>query len=879
MFGEKHDQQLDHLISEIRAQDIPPAALEDSARRVWQRLEAASATIPASEAAGGCATIRAYLSLLRRRELSPARRLIVEDHLRECPSCRAYAAGAPDPVAAAENWRLPRPAGNASAWSLARYVWAAAAVVLLAVAPWIGVHYLAVPAGSRAQIESIAGRVYLVSSVNESPLKAGEQIGQGEMVRTASDSHAILRLLDGSRVEMNQRTELSVAAGFFRNTTIHLDEGDIIVQARHRNTGRLYVRTPDCTVSDTGTIFSIESGTKGSRVGVVEGTVSVGHDGKKSVLHAGQSVSTAQSMNTVPVSGQIAWSENRQQYLALLDEFSRLGHRFEQIPSPQPRYQSQILPLVPENSVLYLSVPNLGNMFAQGDRIFRNELQRSPVLRDWWTRVTTPQQDASLEQAIGKIETASEYLGDEMVLVSGLDGKDGPVLLAPIKNPGLADFLQQQVSSLGGGDSQPPVRIVDEKSLASVSPARKELIALVRPDLLVVGTLEAVLHMNTALAHGPSGFVNTDFGKQVQSVYNQGAQVLFAADLQHIMAHAQQTEQAKSGSGAEATGNSVLDTLGFGDMKYLIATHGDASSQTENRAMLGFERERGGLASWLGAPSPMGSLDFVSANASEAVSVVTKEPAKMFDDVARMVQQHNQTNVSAELEQEEDQIGMGFRNNLAGALGGEMTFALDGPILPKPAWKLIAEVNEPTVLQQSISTLVQLTGQHVMISGRPAVAIEQQQSGDRTFYRITFAQAQDLAEIDYTFADGYLVAGSSRAVVLNALDTRANGDSLASSGSFRSLLPRDSYANFSALMYWNLGPVVRSLVAQFGSADQGILQHFAADAKPAVICAYGGTNTIELASTTNLLDLQPDTLSLLGLLKQGVPGTSRGSNP
>jgi hypothetical protein len=212
-----------------------------------------------------------------------------------------------------------------------------------------------------------------------------------------------------------------------------------------------------------------------------------------------------------------------------------------------------------------------------------------------------------------------------------------------------------------------------------------------------------------------------------------------------------------------------------------------------------------------------------------------------------------------------------FRNNLAGALGSEMTFALDGPILPKPAWKLIAEVNEPSVLQQSISTLVQLAGQHVMISGRPAVAIEQQQSGDRTFYRITFAQAQNLAEIDYTFADGYLVAGSSRAIVLNALDTHTNGVSLASSGSFRSLLPRDSYANFSALVYWNLGPVVRSLVAQFGSADQGILQHFA-DAKPVAICAYGGTNTIELASTTNLLDLQPDMLSLLGLLKQAVPG-------
>src|SRR5215469_443002 len=494
MSGKKHEQ-LDHLISEIRAEDISPAALEDSARRVWQRIETAHAALASGVVARGCGAIRADLPLLRRRELSPARCLIVEDHLRECPSCRAYATGTPDPAVVAEKWRLAHPAGKRPTWSLAGYSWAAAVVVLLAVVAWVGVHYFAEPAGSRAQIESIAGRAYLVSSTNERPLNAGEQVGQGEMVRTAAESHATLLLLDGSRVEMNQRTELSVSASLFRKTTIHLDEGDIIVQARHRDTGRLYVRTPDCTVLDTGTIFSIESGTKGSRMGVIEGTVSVARDGKESVLHAGQSVSTAQSMNTVPVSGQIGWSENRQQYLALLDEFARLGHRFEQIPSPQPRYQRQILLFVPGDTVLYLSVPNLGNMFAQGDQIFRDELQRSPVLRDWWTQVTPPQQDAALEQAIGKIETASRYLGDEMVLVSGLGAKDGPVLLAPIKNLGLADFLQQQFSSLPGG-SRPPMHIVDEKSLASVPPSDRELMALVRPDMLVVGTPSAVLRMN-----------------------------------------------------------------------------------------------------------------------------------------------------------------------------------------------------------------------------------------------------------------------------------------------------------------------------------------------------------------------------------------------
>jgi hypothetical protein len=875
MSGKKHDE-LDQVISEIRREEIPAEALDQSARRVWQRLEAGSTILPATEAVRGCGAIRADLPLLKRGELSPARKLIVEDHLRECASCRAFAAGAADPVTTAANWQI-KPSKTPTPWSAGRYAWATASVVAVAAAVlFIGARYVG-PRGSRAQVQSIAGNAYLVSATNETPLKAGDQVWQGQMIRTAADSHAVLRLLDGSQVEMNQRTEFSVNATF-TNTTVHLDEGDIIVQAPHRRVGSLYVITPDCTVSDKGTIFSIESGTKGSRVGVIEGTVSVAHDGKDSLLQAGQSVATPQSVSPVPVSGQIEWSQNRQQYMALLDEFSRLGHRLQQIQSPAPRYESKILPIVPANTVLYVSIPNLGNTLEQGDQIFQDELNRSPVLRDWWNRVMTPQQALQLQMAVSKIETASQYLGDEMVLVSGLDSKNGPVLLAPIKNPGLADFLRQQVSAFSGS-SKPFIRVIDQKSLASIASSNQGMIALVRPDTLVLGSAPAVLRANAAISISASGFENTDFGKEVQSVYSRGAEVFVAADLDRIMAHARENVATKRGSGVAGNQDRVLNALGFSDVKYLIATHGDVSGQTENRAVLGFAGQRSGIASWLGAPAPMGSLNFVSANANAAASVVTKQPSMIFDDLVQMVQAHNQSNVGAELQQEEGQIGVDFRNNLAGALGGEVTFALDGPVLPKPSWKLIAEVNEPAVLQQSIAKLVQLAGQHVIVSGKPLVMLEQQASGGRTFYKITFAQANAIPEIDYTYANAYLVAGPSRAIVMNALATYASGDSLAASGAFHALLPRDSYENFSALAYWNLGPVVQPLAAQFGSADNGAVQRLAANAKPAAICAYGGANTIEVASTTNLLGLQPDAMTLMNLLGQGKGGTSRGSQP
>lgn len=875
MSGKKHDE-LDQVVSEIRKEEISAEALEQSALGVWQRVEAAVTAIRATEAAQGCGAIRADLPLLKRGALSPARRLIVEDHLCECASCRAFVAGAADPVATAANWRI-KPSRAAAQWTPARYAWATAIVVVIAAAGlFIGERFVG-PQGSRAQIQSITGRVYLVGATNESPLKPGDRLWQGQMIRTAADSHAVLRLLDGSQVEMNQRTEFSVNATF-TNTTVHLDEGDIIVQAPHRRVGSLYVTTPDCTVSDKGTIFSIESGTKGSRVGVIEGTVSVAHDGKDSVLQVGQSVATPQSVSTLPVSGQIAWSENRQQYMALLDEFSRLGHRLEQIQSPAPRYESKILPTVPANTVLYVSVPNLGNMFQQGEQIFQDELNRSAVLREWWNHVTTPQQASLLQTAVGRIETASQYLGDEMVLVGGLDSKNGPVLLAPIKSPGLADFLRQQVSAFSES-SKPFMRVVDQKSFASIAPGQPGLIALVRSDTLIVGTAAAVLRANAAVSSSAPGFENTDFGKEVQSVYSRGAQVFVAADLDRIMARAHETVAAKKGPGAAGNEDRVLNAVGFGDVKYLIATHGDVSGQTENRAVLGFAGQRSGIASWLGAPAPMGSLNFVSADAGAVFSVVTKQPAVMFDDLVQMVQAHNQSNVSALLQQEEAQIGLDLRNNVAGALGGEVTFALDGPVLPKPSWKLIAEVNEPSALQQSVAKLVQLAGQDIIVSGKPLVTLEEQASGGRTFYKITFAQANAISEIDYTYANGYMVAGPSRAIVMNALATYANGDSLAASGSFHALLPRDSYANFSALAYWNPGPVLQPFQGQFGSAGNGALQRLAANAKPAAICAYGGANTIEVASTANLLGLQPDAMTLMNMLGQGRGGTSRVSQP
>ena len=154
-----------------------------------------------------------------------------------------------------------------------------------------------------ATVENANGAVYVVSDAETRQLAAGEQLQKGERVRTAKDSNAVLRLADGSTVEMRERSEFSVSENM-RGVTVRLDRGDVIVEAAKQHNGRLYVQTPDSLVSVKGTIFAVESGTKGSRVSVVEGEVKVNHAGKDETLLPGDQTTTNPSLDKTPVAAK-----------------------------------------------------------------------------------------------------------------------------------------------------------------------------------------------------------------------------------------------------------------------------------------------------------------------------------------------------------------------------------------------------------------------------------------------------------------------------------------------------------------------------------------------------------------------------------------------
>jgi len=148
---------------------------------------------------------------------------------------------------------------------------------------------------------------------------------------------------------------------------------------------------------------------------------------------------------------------------------------------------------------------------------------------------------------------------------------------------------------------------------------------------------------------------------------------------------------------------------------------------------------------------------------------------------------------------------------------------------------------------------------------------------------IAAAVPNPLTEVHYTFADGYLIAGPTRALVARALQVKAAGTSIARSAKFLSMEPRDGHVNFSAVVYQNLGTTLAPLAGlldAFGPAGvpsgpgrQNPLQDLG-NLKPSLIAAYGEPDRITIASNGNVLGKSvTDLLSgnLLGIAGSALP--------
>jgi ferric-dicitrate binding protein FerR (iron transport regulator) len=880
-FLNKNNDALDRGIAEITGEPIDPQQVEEAAARVWQRLTLeASGTAPVASAETpvppetavhhslkGCEDFQALIPAYLRGELSPARALLVEDHTRSCIPCRrALREAREGRKAPAAHAVQPRPRS--------RMVWMSLAAVLLlglGVGLFYAIQQMVYSGQKMARVESVEGSLYKIHGETSLPMAAGEPVTAGEEIRTAKGSTALVRMTDGSLIEMSERAGMFMTAAS-KGNTIHLDRGRIIVQAAKQRPRHLYVDANDCLVSVTGTIFSVNHGLKGSRVSVVEGEVRVQQAKRDTILHPGNQVTTHASVAAVPVRQEIAWSRNAAQYDSLLAELTAAGKDIDQqVARPGLRTSSRLLDLAPAGTRAWIGLPNLGTNLADTERLLDQKIAASPALQQWWNDVIgSSERDADLHKAIAKLGDLGRNLGDELgIAVVGTGEATGPVIFAEVTNAAaFRAVVEQDLAELHGQHPDGhPVQIFTDP--AAVPAGKGEGLYLwIGNGLFAASPDGSLIRQVAANAGGAANpFTTAKFHERTAQEYRDGAGWLFAADLGSMIAEKHQRAAAE---------HQIAEKLGVLDLEYLIINRREADNKAETRAALTFDQARRGIAAWLAAPAPMGTLGFFSPDANLVTAFVVRQPVSLIDDLINI-----DPKFAAELEKLRTEKGFDLRNDLAAPLGGEVALGVDGPLLPQPSWKLVAEVYDAARLQNTIERAVQQIDAELQQHGKPGLSLQKDVTGSRTFYSVV-AQEPKMS-VHYIYEDGYLVAAGSRALLEQALQQRASGVTLATAPKFRGLLGSDGQVNVSAFFYQNLAPVLadaakvasQGTFGPQGSAAGRMANRLIAQG-PTLVYAYAEQDRILFASTSDSpLGLNLQTLAGFG----SVLGMMHGHGP
>jgi FecR-like protein/putative zinc finger protein len=776
--GNPMDPKLEQAMSEIRDEQVDPAVIEAAAARVWPKIAAQASELHGTHIRD-CAGFQALIPEYRAGQLPPARATLLKDHLNACVACRRVYEGRV----------ISMPVAAAPSRVSVRYRWAVAAAVVAAagLALWLETDPFGRPTG-RAIVQAVNGSLYELSAAGIRPLAAGQELPDNVEIRTAKDSSAMLELEDGSVVEMRERSGFS-ASQSAPDLTLQLNRGSIIVQAAKRRKGHLFVATADCRVAVTGTVFSVSSGVKGSRVAVIEGEVRVSQNNEEKVLRPGdQSVSSA-SLEPLSVKDEISWSRNRDQ---LSKQLEKLTRNLQQIPLPGPRYTSKLLGRLPASTTFYASIPNLAAYLRDAQAVFTRTVAESAELQ-----TLLPGKTSHVQPILEKVRAGSEYLGDEIVIAgfaSASGNIRGPVFLAEMKRDGFPEFLKKEAG----------LKVETRAGLAAFGPHA-----------------DAVAELASSI-DSPSGtFQGTPFHARIADAYRGGAGFLICGDLSRV------------GGGPAG-------------IRYFIAEQKEGRQQTELRATVGFEGQRTGIAAWLDDPAPMGSLDYISPEATLVTAFVVKDPAVIVDQLVGVAKPI--------LRPGEEQTGVEAAQDLKHSLGGEFSLSLDGPLVPVPSWKLVTEVYDPARMQASLQKLIDSYNQKSINRGNKPLRTSQETVEGRTYYMIAGGDPNPLTEAHYTFADGYLIAGPTRAGVSRALQVKTTRTSITHAAQFVSMQPRDHYTSFSALVYQNLGSTLAPIVGLLGGfAPPGRDGHNPlaglTSMKPTLVAAYGEPDRITVAGS------------------------------
>ncbi|HJU92120.1 MAG TPA: hypothetical protein VJ656_04210, partial [Pyrinomonadaceae bacterium] len=625
-----------------------------------------------------------------------------------------------------------------------------------------------------------------------------------------------------------------------------------------------------------------------SRVSVIEGEVNLNHAGKDRVLRPGDQVTTNPSISRIPVKDEIAWSRNASRYTAVLSGWINLKNELNAIEQPGVRHSTHLLDLMPENTVVYAALPNLANSIVESHRVIQERVSQNAALRQWWEKEQSGRAQ-NMDKVVETIRQFGSYLGDEIAVSVSMDQKgepSDPLVLAELKNSqGLQQFIEQEIAKYSNGKKgQPEIAFVQNpmSATAGSGDSKEKLYIWIQENLFAASPkLQQLQSLATAKSSGGvSSFTATPFRNRIAQVYQEGAGLVVAANLEKVVAETK-NERAKGKDGEKT--EAALNQLGILSVKYFVLDQKESNGKTHTQASLSFSDAQRGIPSWLAAPGPMGSLEYISPDANVVAGFVVKNPVSLVDDLLGVLD-----TVSPELrktiDKQQSEHGLDIRNDIAAPLGGEFAFAIDGPILPIPSWKLVFEVNDPGRLQQTLEKVVGEANKEAAKFGKRGLAWEKNDVGGRTYYTLRSADFGFL-EVNYTYINGYLILGPSKALVEKSLRSQENGLSLLRSAKFTAGLPADGNANFSAIFYHNIGGLVpaglASQAAKLPSGPQKAVEAVVADMQPTLAYAYAQGDSITFAANTDggpfglgpatLLGM-PSSLEMQNIIQRGMGG-------
>ena len=809
------EDRLDRALQEIKQEGVDAPTLEAARARVWEKVtDAAGATCVEFRP-----DFRAYLS----GELAGSRRVLMEDHLSRCRACRASLA-----AMTGEGRVIAMPQRSRFSSRMIRWGGLAAAAALVLAVAYVGrdaIDAMLAPGGPRATVVSADGALYRLS---QGALAAGASIGEKESVRTGPGGRAVLRLADGSTVDVNERTELFVTAAW-SGQAIHLQRGDVIVRAAKQRRGHLRVLTRDSIASVKGTVFAVSAGLGGSVVSVVEGSVAVNQPGTEVLLSPGEQAASNPALAT-SVEEAVAWSPSAEEYLEILGSLVKIERQLADHLPRDLRTSSALLSYLPAGAVVYGAVPNLGGTIAQALGLAEQQASENPAFGALWNSET----GLRLKQIVDRVQSVSSLLGDEIAFCANAPGpgEAAPIVMARVQSGRRAE-LASALEGLFAGTGEAPLAY----SLSD--------------DLMVVSNSPS--NLAWAVSHLGQG-ASSPFAAAIGERYRRGVGWLVGIDAAPVIAKAE---------GDDAPPIEFAAMIG---LKYLFLEQRAPAGADENEVTLMFEGARMGMASWLADAGSGGAAEYLPADALFAGYASTREPWQLFQELTALMKKRDES-FDADMARANETLGAGFIENLTAAMGTESAFALNGFSVNGPAWMMAALVNNPSVIDSSLQKLVETFNAELPPDERDKRIVFGRETADGKVWT-TMKSASFPFGVTWTYDGGYMVAASDRASAERAIATRNGGSQLVWSPAFLGQLPASAGMHPAAFAWLNPKGALAIVSAL---APNPALTKLLAGRDPVLVVFDGTAEQIHSASRTRLSGLMMDVMLL-----QSVSRTREG---